>query len=58
MNMPAVIEAPVAAGQPLAELQVTLDGQTVLTESLRALEDNPDGSLWQKARDSIGLIFE
>jgi D-alanyl-D-alanine carboxypeptidase (penicillin-binding protein 5/6) len=58
MNIPATIEAPVAAGQPLAELQVALSGQTILTEPLRALEDNPDGSLWQTLRDSIGLLFE
>jgi D-alanyl-D-alanine carboxypeptidase (penicillin-binding protein 5/6) len=58
MNIPATIEAPVAAGQPLAELQVALSGQTILTEPLRALDDNPDGSLWQTLRDSIGLFFE
>jgi len=58
LNIPAVLEAPVAAGQPLAELKVSLDGADVLTEPLRALDDNPAGSIWQKTRDSIGLWFE
>jgi len=58
LNIPAIIEAPVAAGQPLAELQVTLGGQTILKEPLRALDDNPGGSLWQSLRDSVGLLFE
>jgi len=58
MDVPAVIEAPVAAGQPLAELRISLDGQQLAAESLRALEDNPVGSLWQRARDSVSLWFE
>ena len=57
-NMPAVLEAPVAAGQPLAEFAVSLDGDTLLTEALRALEDNPEGSLWQRTRDGVSLWFE
>jgi hypothetical protein len=28
------------------------------TESLRALDDNPQGSLWQQVRDGISLWFE
>lgn len=58
MDIPAILEAPVAAGQPLAELRVSLDGQELVAEPLRALTDNPAGSLWQKTRDSIGLWFE
>jgi D-alanyl-D-alanine carboxypeptidase (penicillin-binding protein 5/6) len=58
LNIPAVLEAPVAAGQPLAELKVSLNGAEVLAESLRALDDNPSGSFWQKTRDSVGLWFE
>jgi len=57
-NVPAVVEAPVAAGQPVADFSVSLDGETLLTESLRALADNPEGSLWQRARDSVSLLFE
>ena len=58
MDIPAVIEAPVAAGQPLAELNVSLDGEQLLARPLRALGDNPEGSFWQKTRDSVSLWFE
>ncbi len=57
-NVPAVLEAPVAAGQPLAEFTVSLHGDTLLSEALRALEDNPEGSLWQRTRDGVTLWFE
>jgi D-alanyl-D-alanine carboxypeptidase (penicillin-binding protein 5/6) len=58
MDIPAIIEAPVAAGQPLAELRVSLDGKQLVAEPLRALDDNPPGSLWQRAVDSVSLWFE
>lgn len=57
LNMPAVLMAPVANGQPLAELQVSLNGDSLVEEPLRALEDNPNGSLWQRTRDGIKLWF-
>ncbi len=58
LNMPAVLLAPVAQGQPLAELQVTLNGNSVLNQPLRALDPNPEGSIWQRARDGVMLWFE
>ncbi len=58
LNMPAQLVAPVAQGQPLAELQVSLNGDQLLNTPLRALEDNPDGSLWQRTRDGVKLWFE
>ena len=58
LNMPATLLAPVAAGQPLAELQVSLNGDELLNTPLRALEENPDGSLWQRTRDEVKLWFE
>jgi len=57
-DIPTIVEAPVARGQPLAELSISLDGETILSEPLRALDDNPQGSLWQRARDSVSLMFE
>ncbi len=57
-NMPAIIEAPVAAGQPLAELKISLNGEDLVHEQLRALEDNPTGTLWQRTVDSVMLWFE
>ncbi len=58
LNMPSTLLAPVAQGQPLAELQVSLNGDQLLNMPLRALEDNPDGSLWQRTRDGVKLWFE
>ena len=57
-KIPAILEAPVAQGQPLAQLEISLDGNIIVTESLRALDDNPAGSLWQRARDGVSLWFE
>ncbi|MGH8224443.1 MAG: serine-type D-Ala-D-Ala carboxypeptidase, partial [Woeseiaceae bacterium] len=58
LNIPAVVVAPVAEGQPVAELEVSLNGTNLINEPLRALEENPSGSLWQRARDGVMLWFE
>jgi D-alanyl-D-alanine carboxypeptidase (penicillin-binding protein 5/6) len=58
LNMPAVLVAPVAQGQPLAELQVNLNGNILINTSLRALNENPSGSFWQRTRDGVKLWFE
>jgi D-alanyl-D-alanine carboxypeptidase (penicillin-binding protein 5/6) len=58
LNMPATLLAPVAVGQPLAELQVSLNGEQLINTPLRALEENPDGSIWQRTRDGVALWFE
>lgn len=57
-NIPAIIEAPVAQGQPLAELKISLNGEELVSEPLRALQDNPRGSFWQRTIDGISLWFE
>ncbi|HZW60531.1 MAG TPA: D-alanyl-D-alanine carboxypeptidase family protein, partial [Woeseiaceae bacterium] len=58
LNMPSILVAPVAEGQPLAELQVSLNGDELLSEPLRALSANPAGSFWQRTVDSMRLWFE
>jgi D-alanyl-D-alanine carboxypeptidase (penicillin-binding protein 5/6) len=58
LNIPAVLVGPVSEGQPLAELKVTLNGDDLVSEPLRALNDNPSGSLWQRTRDGVKLWFE
>lgn len=58
LNMPTVLLAPVALGQPLAELKVSLNGTVFINEPLRALEENPAGSFWQRTRDGVQLWFE
>ena len=57
-NMPAVIEAPLAAGQPVGELKVSLNDEVFVHEQLRALKDNPTGSIWQRAVDTVMLWLE
>jgi D-alanyl-D-alanine carboxypeptidase (penicillin-binding protein 5/6) len=57
-NMPAVIEAPVAAGQPLGEIKVSLNDEVLVQEQLRALDDNPAGSFWQRTVDTVMLWME
>ena len=58
LNIPAVILAPAAQGQPLAEIKVSFNGTELAGEPLRALADNPTGSLWQRAVDGVSLWFE
>ncbi len=58
LDIPAILLAPVSAGQPIAELKVSLDDEPLVTAPLRALDDNPVGSFWQRTRDSVNLWFE
>ena len=58
LNIPAVLVGPVSQGEPLAELKVSLDGDDLVIEPLRALNDNPSGSFWQRTRDGVKLWFE
>ncbi len=58
LNIPAILMAPVTEGQPLAEIKVSLNGNDLLQEQLRALDDNPSGSFWQRTIDGMKLWFE
>jgi len=58
LNIPLILLAPVAEGQPLAELEVSLNEKPLVTEPLRALEPNPVGTLWQRTVDTVSLWFE
>jgi len=58
LNIPAILEAPVAQGQPLAEINISLNDEQLLKEPLRALGDNPSGSFWQRTKDGVSLWFE
>jgi len=58
LNIPAIVLAPIAAGQPVADLSISLDGEQLLKTPLRALDDNPSGSFWQRTKDSVSLWFE
>ena len=58
LDIPAIVVAPVAAGQPVAELSISLEGEELLKTPLRALDDNPAGSFWQRTKDGVSLWFE
>ena len=58
LNIPAVIEAPVAQSQPLAEINISLGDEELMKTPLRALSDNPSGSFWQRTTDGVSLWFE
>jgi D-alanyl-D-alanine carboxypeptidase (penicillin-binding protein 5/6) len=58
LSIPAILMAPVTAGQALAEIKVSLDGSDLVHEQLRALDDNPSGSFWQRTIDGMKLWFE
>ncbi len=57
-SIPADVMAPVSQGQPVGELTVSLDGTPLSTVPLRALDDNPTGTLWQRAVDSMKLWID
>lgn len=50
--------APVAAGQTLGKLTVSLDGKVLRTERLVALVALPEGSLWRQLSDKVQLWFQ
>ncbi len=58
LDIPVIVEAPLAAGQAVAALRIRLGDEELLNAPLRALDDNPTGSVWQRTRDSIRLWFE
>ena len=58
LDIPAILLAPVSAGQPIAELRISLDDEQLVTAPLRALDDNPKGTFWQRTKDSVSLWFE
>ena len=58
VDIPTTVMAPIASGQPVAQLSINLNGEEVLRADLRALEDNPSGSIWQRTKDSVSLWFE
>jgi D-alanyl-D-alanine carboxypeptidase (penicillin-binding protein 5/6) len=58
LDVPTIVEAPISAGQPVAELKIRLGDEQLLSTPLRALDDNPTGSVWQRTRDSVSLWFE
>ncbi|WP_156042805.1 D-alanyl-D-alanine carboxypeptidase family protein [Marinobacterium lacunae] len=57
LDLPGVIKAPVARGQQLGRVVVTLNGNEVKAVPLVALDDVPEGSFFKKIWDEILLFF-
>ncbi|TCK05908.1 penicillin-binding protein 6 [Marinobacterium mangrovicola] len=57
LDMNSVIKAPIAAGQTLGQVVVTLGGETVKSVPLVALEAVPEGGFFKKIWDEILLFF-
>lgn len=58
MDIDKNIEAPVARGQQVGEVKVSLDGELLASVPLVALETVEEGSLLQKAKDYFMRILE
>ncbi len=58
MTLNTPLEAPVSKGQKLGSVKITLDGKVLASSPLIALEDIPEGSLWQQAKDSALMMLE
>jgi serine-type D-Ala-D-Ala carboxypeptidase (penicillin-binding protein 5/6) len=57
LQVPNVIEAPVAAGQEIGELRLRLADETVLRVPLVALADTEEGGLFSRLGDGVYLFF-
>ena len=58
LDLPQQVVAPVEPSEQLGVLRVSLADQTLAEANLFALNAVPQGSIWQRARDSVLLWFE
>lgn len=57
MNIDKYLQAPIAARQPLGEMVVTLDGETLYKAPLVALEAVEKGGIFHRLWDALVLFF-
>jgi D-alanyl-D-alanine carboxypeptidase (penicillin-binding protein 5/6) len=57
MDVDSQISAPVSRGQTLGQVNIKLDGEPMLSESIIAMQSVDEGSLIDRAMDSIKLMF-
>ncbi|OBS10135.1 D-alanyl-D-alanine carboxypeptidase [Acidihalobacter prosperus] len=58
MTLDPTLKAPIAKGQTVGEVKVSLAGKPVAQVPLVALEADPEGNLWQRVRDTVLQWFE
>ncbi len=57
MNVEKYLQAPIAANQPVGEMVVTLDGETIYRTPLVALETVEKGGIFHRLWDALVLFF-
>jgi len=57
MEIDREISAPIEIGQPLGQVSIKLDGEEILSEPIVAMQAVDEGSLFERALDSIKLMF-
>jgi D-alanyl-D-alanine carboxypeptidase (penicillin-binding protein 5/6) len=57
MEIDAEISAPVERGQSLGQVNIKLDEEMILSESIVAMQAVNEGSLIDQAMDKIKLMF-
>ncbi len=57
MEIDSEISAPVSAGQTLGQVNINLDGESILSEPIVAMQGVDEGSLFVRAMDSVKLMF-
>ena len=58
LDLPAQLTAPLDSGTELGTLRINLAQETLAETNVIALNTIAQGSLWQRARDSVLLLFE
>lgn len=58
MTVHTLLMAPVKHGEQYGKVNVQLNGKTVASEPLVALEEVPEGSIWQRMKDKVLLMLK
>lgn len=58
LDLAGVLTAPLARTEPVGQLDIRLDGESLMRAPLYPLNDVPQGNLWQRLRDGVLLWLE
>ncbi len=58
INIQEKILAPIAKGKQLGDIEIKLDNKVIIKKAVVALYDIKKGSLWQRSRDRVILMFK
>lgn len=58
MSVDSLLMAPVKRGEPHGKVNVQLNGQTVSSEPLVALDEIPEGNIWRRMTDEVLLMLK